>query len=103
MPRKVGKELVDSRRNKRLEIMGKHGVDEQDKRNARAEIKGAVTPGDSIMKARGRQAIKRVGEYREANAQKAKIKRMNTPIAKAVRDERKSQFDSVASTKKFNP
>lgn len=98
MPRKVGQELVDSRRNKRLEIMGKHEVDDQDKRNARAEIKGAVTPGDSVMKARGRQAVKRVGEYKEAQK-----KKYDTPFAKAVRDERKAQFNSVASTKKFNP
>ena len=92
MPKKKGPGLVEQRRKKRIEIMGKSGVDKQDKRNARAEVKGALTPGDSVAKARGRQAVKRVGEYKAAAKQNARIKRMNTPLARAVKKEREEQF-----------
>ena len=81
---------MTDRRDKRVKIMGEKGVVRQDKRRAQAKLKAVFKKGDSVDKAEGRQAVKRVGEYK----QKAKSKRMNTPLARAIRAERrKSQIE----------
>lgn len=59
-------ERVQRKKSKRKEIMGEHGMIKQDMRQAKTSIKASVTPGDSVAKSRGRQAVKRVGEYKAA-------------------------------------
>lgn len=49
---------------KREEIMGSHAATLQDMREFQTKAKAAVTKGDSVEKAKGREAIKRVGEYK---------------------------------------
>ena len=90
---------VQRHKKKRQEIMGEHGMIKQDMRNAQAKIKAAVKPGVTVAQAKGRQAIKRVGEYKAATKQKTKIKRMNSPLAKAVHKQKKSQFNQAGKAK----
>jgi len=61
---------VQSRKKKRKEIMGEHGMILQDMRGAKENIKAAVTPGRSVNRTKGRQAVKRVGEYQAAKKRK---------------------------------
>ena len=74
--------LDQARLKKRVEIMGKEGVLKQDIRRtvegAKALITGGTTAG---RRAAGREANKRVGEYREAKADKVidKVKRYKNP------------------------
>jgi hypothetical protein len=58
-------EIKQSRRKKRVELMGEEGVIKQDSRNFNKKVKGALTKGDSAKKAAGREAIKRMGEYKK--------------------------------------
>ena len=54
-----------ARQKKRIKIMGKKGVSKQDASAFRAGM-SAMAKGTSIEKAKGQQAIKRVGEYKAA-------------------------------------
>jgi len=56
----------------RRKLVGAKGVNKQEVRKAKSIMKAAVTPGDSVVKAKGREAIKRVGEYK-AGAKKKGI------------------------------
>ena len=60
-----------ARRKKRISIMGKKGVAKQDAREARGTLKAAFTR-DTKVKSFGREAVKRVGEYKKAKAALAK-------------------------------
>jgi hypothetical protein len=80
-------ENIQRRKKKRIEIVGDQKMTRQNMRGAAANIKAAVTPGVTVAQAKGRQAIKRVGEYRAAK--KAKKKPYDTPFAKAVRESKK--------------
>ena len=72
---------IQSNKKARAKIMG-DDVHRQNMRGQAAKIKAAVTPGDSVAKAKGRQAVKRVGEYK--------------------RKKRDPQFTLLAKTKKEN-
>jgi hypothetical protein len=91
---KLNKRIARKQSNikNRKKIMGETGMVRQDMRGAQANMKAAFKKGDSVTKAKGRQAVKRVGEYKAATKKKARIKRMNTPFARAV-----------SQAKKFNP
>jgi hypothetical protein len=91
---KLNKRIDRKQRHKkaRKEIMGEEGMIRQDMRNSQAQAKAVFKKGDSAKKARGRQAVKRVGEYKKAKKAKTRLKRMNTPFARAV-----------SKAKKFNP
>jgi hypothetical protein len=82
-------ERIQRHKKKRKEIMGEDKMIRQNMRGAAAKIKAAVTPGVTVAQAKGRQAVKRVGEYRAAK--KAKEKPYDTPFAKAVRESKKKK------------
>lgn len=54
---------IQSNKKNRQKIMG-DDMYLQDMRETKSKIKAAVTPGDSVAKAKGREAVKRVGEYK---------------------------------------
>ena len=61
---------LKARKQKRLELVGEEGVIKQNSRNFNKKVRGALTKGDSIDKAAGREAIKRVGEYKKGKFSK---------------------------------
>ena len=76
---------VDRKRSaRRIKLIGAKGVADQEVRKTKSILKAAVTPGDSIDKAKGREAVKRVGEYKKAAA-KRKKRPTDSKIARAVR------------------
>ena len=97
-------ERIQRHKKKRNEIMGETGAIRQNMRNSKAVIKAAVTPGDSVAKARGRQAVKRVGEYRRTKAAKSVIKAGLTGAAmgkvmKGGKKKSKAQFAPASKAK----
>ena len=58
-----------SRTKKRTELVGSDTVAKQDSRAFNEKAKAAFTKGDSATKAKGREAIKRVGEYKKGEFQ----------------------------------
>jgi hypothetical protein len=102
---KLNKRIDRKQRHKatRKKIMGESGMIRQDMRNTQAKAKALFKKGDSVTKAKGRQAVKRVGEYKAAKKAKARMKRMNTPLARAVKKERQSQFSKAGQAKQHKP
>ena len=90
-------EDIQRRKKKRKEIMGEEGMIKQDMRAAQANIKAVFKKGDSVEAAKGRQARKRVGEYIGEKKQKARIKRMNTPLARVRRKQRNAASDKKSA------
>ena len=80
MAKKKGYALGVERRNKREQIMGKKGARMQERRHSKA-LKGVdaghASESPKAMKIKGREAIKRVGEYKHAVRQKAKQHKAN--------------------------
>jgi hypothetical protein len=107
--KKLNKRIDRKQRHKatRKKIMGEEGMIRQDMRETQAKVRGALKKGDSVTKAKGRQAVKRVGEYRAAKKATARMKRMNTPLARAVAKKKraasdkksKAQFESRSKAK----
>jgi hypothetical protein len=92
---KLNKRIDRKQRHKktRKKIMGNEGMIRQDMRNTQAVVRGALKSGDSVTKAKGRQAVKRVGEYKAAKKATARMKRMNTPLARAVAKQKRAASD----------
>jgi hypothetical protein len=61
---------IQSREQRRRELMGEEGVARQNYREFNEKVKGAFTEGDSATKATGREAVKRVGEYKKGKINK---------------------------------
>jgi hypothetical protein len=61
---------LKARRKKRVELVGEDAVIKQDSRNFNKKVKGAFTKGDTAERAAGREAVKRVGEYRKGKFSK---------------------------------
>jgi hypothetical protein len=55
---------IQDRKAKRTAKIGRDGVAKQNSREFNEKVKGAFTKGDSATKAKGREAIKRVEEYK---------------------------------------
>ena len=71
------------RRTKAETIMGEAEAERQKRRAIAARI-SAAKKGESVAKAEGREAIKRVGEYRKAKGKKAKGMKAGGKVCKGM-------------------
>jgi hypothetical protein len=63
-------EKKQRRLKKRTKLVGKEGVIKQNSRNFNEKVKGAFSKDDTVSKAKGREAVKRVGEYKKGKVTK---------------------------------